>query len=79
MTLKDSQAIAALVTAGIAFVAAIGSAYVSVATRTTQAQVEHIVEVRTVDKFAEVQRRFDSVDKSLDRVIDKLDKIEPKD
>lgn len=78
MQLRDSHSIAAVVTAAIAFCAAVGSAYVSVATRTTPDQVEHIVEVHTQDKFSEVQRRFDKVDQDLNRVLNKLDRIEHK-
>lgn len=72
------QVLGPLIIAILALVSAVGSAYVAVATRPTPVDVEHIVELRTVDKFAEVQRRFDSMDKQLNRVLDKLDRLDHK-
>ena len=58
----------------IAFITAVGSAYVAIYTRPTIAQVEHIVSYKTEDKFAELLRRMDKFDRGLERLIDKLDK-----
>jgi hypothetical protein len=75
--MKHSE-LAALIVAALALASAIGAGYVSVATRTTPLEVEHIVELHTLDKFAEMQRRFDTVDRNTNRILDKLDRLEQK-
>lgn len=73
MQFRHPNDIASTILALLALVGAIGASYVAVATRPTQADVEHIVAVKTDDKFAEVQRRFDNVDRQINRVLDRLD------
>lgn len=74
MSLKQAESYAAAIIALLALVAAVGGGYISVATRTTQAEVEHIVDTRTEDKFSETQRRFDAIDRQLNRILDRLER-----
>ena len=64
--MKSSE-LAALLVSLLALVSAIGTGYVSVATKTDSQQVEHIIELKTTDKYAEILRRLDSIDRRLDR------------
>lgn len=64
-----------IIVAGLALATAIGSGWVAVATRTTPSEVEHIVEIKSTDKFAEIQRRLDAVDRNQERIIEKLDNL----
>lgn len=64
-----------IIVAGLALVTAIGGGYVAVATRATPAEVEHIVELKSSDKFAEIQRRLDFLDRDQQRILEKLDKL----
>lgn len=75
MQFRHPNDVAASIVALLALIGAIGAGYVAVAVRPTQADVEHMIAVKTDDKFAEVQRRFDMVDRQLNRV---LDRLEPK-
>lgn len=57
-----------IIVAGLALATAVGGGYVAVATRTTPTEVEHIVELKSIDKFSEVLRRLESIDRRLDRL-----------
>lgn len=74
--MKNLEALAAIVIALLALLTAVGGGYVSVATKITVTEAEHIVDYKTSDKFAEVLRRFDKIDQDLSRLLDKIDKTQ---
>lgn len=74
--MKNLQAYAAVIMAALALAAAVGTGYVAVAAKPSSADVEHIVDRNTADKFAEIQRRLAAIDNAINHVLDKLDQKE---
>jgi hypothetical protein len=60
--------LAAVIVSLLALFGAIGTGYMSIAAKTDASEVEHIIELKSADKFAEILRRLESIDHRLDKI-----------